>query len=114
MVVVDGQLAGQCDAWIDRYHGRSELGLWIDSRCAGRGVGTAAAALVIAELFRDPGMYRIAAPIAVGNVATVAVARRMGFRYEGTLRGYMELGQGRCDHELWALTRADWTGLTAQ
>lgn len=108
VIVADGGLAGQCDAWIDRFHGRSELGLWVDSRHHGRGVGIAAVRLVIAALFAQPGIDRISAPIASGNTATTRVAERLGFVKEGVLRSYMRIGSGRCDHELWGLTRADW------
>ncbi|MBU9766763.1 GNAT family N-acetyltransferase [Mycobacterium sp. TNTM28] len=109
VIVVEGRLAGQCDAWIDRFHGRSELGLWVDSRQHGRGVAAAAGRLIVAQLFAEPGIERIAAPIATGNTATTQVAQRVGFVREGVLRQYMAIGSGqRHDHELWSLTRDDW------
>ncbi|AKS35976.1 hypothetical protein AFA91_00555 [Mycolicibacterium goodii] len=108
MIEVDGRLAGQCDAWIDAYHGRCELGLWVDGRVGTRGVGTTAIRLMVTHLFEDRRMDRIAAPIAVGNTATLRMAQRLGFVREGVLRSYMTVGSGRCDHELWSLTSADW------
>ncbi|MUL81741.1 MULTISPECIES: GNAT family N-acetyltransferase [unclassified Mycolicibacterium] len=112
VIMVEGQLAGQCDAWIDRFHGRTELGLWVDSRLHGQGVAAAAARLVIAHLFAEPEIERIAAPIATGNTATTLVAQRLGFVCEGVLRSYMTVGSGRRDHELWSLTREDWARST--
>lgn len=108
VIVVGGQLVGQCDAWIDRFHGRSELGLWVDSQHRRSGIAAVAVRLVIDELFSDPRIERIAAPIATGNIATTTLARRLGFVREGVLRNYMEVGSGRRDHELWSLLRADW------
>jgi [ribosomal protein S5]-alanine N-acetyltransferase len=108
VIVVNEQLAGQCDAWIDRFHGRSELGLWVDSRHHGGGVAAVAVRLVIANLFGEPEIERISAPIATGNTVTSQLAQRMGFVREGVLRSYMAVGSGRLDHELWSLTRDDW------
>lgn len=108
VIEVDGRLAGQCDAWIDGYHSRSELGLWVDARVTARGVGTTAIRLMVTHLFADCGVERIAAPIATGNAVTIRMAQRLGFVREGVLRSYMTVGSGRCDHELWSLTTADW------
>ncbi|WP_233272034.1 GNAT family N-acetyltransferase [Mycolicibacterium smegmatis] len=108
VIEVDGRFAGQCDAWIDGYHGRSELGLWVDETVGTRGIGTTAIRLMVAHLFSDHGVERIAAPIAAGNTATIRLAKRLGFVREGVLRSYMTVGSGRCDHELWSLTSADW------
>ncbi|WP_236735490.1 GNAT family N-acetyltransferase [Mycolicibacterium peregrinum] len=108
VILVGGELAGQCEAWIDRFHGRSELGLWVDSRFHRHGVAVTAVNLMIGHLFGDPEIDRIAAPIAVGNAATVRVAQRLKFVREGVMRSYMRIGNGRCDHELWSLTRDGW------
>ncbi|WP_233213690.1 GNAT family N-acetyltransferase [Mycobacterium hubeiense] len=108
VIEVDGRLAGQCDAWIDLFHCRSELGLWVASRHAGDGVGTVAVQLVIAYLFEDLGVERITAPIAKGNTATARIAQRLGFVCEGVMRSYMSVGGQRRDHALWSLIRADW------
>lgn len=108
VIDVDGRLAGQCDVWLDGFHGRSELGLWVGSRHARAGVGTTAIRLAIGHLFGELGIERIAAPIAVGNSATVKLAQRLGFTREGVMRNYMRVGDGRRDHELWSLVRDDW------
>lgn len=107
VIEVDGRLAGQCDAWIDRFHARSELGLWVGSQYAGTGVGSTAAGLIIAYLFDVAGIERISAPIAAQNTATTWMAQRMGFTPEGVMRSYMRVGDGRLDHTLWSLIRED-------
>lgn len=108
VIEVNGRLAGQCDAWIDAFHARSELGLWVGSQHAGTGVGTTAARLMIACLFDVAGVERISAPIAVQNIATTRIAKRLGFTREGVMRSYMRVGRGRIDHTLWSLVRDDW------
>jgi ribosomal-protein-alanine N-acetyltransferase len=112
VIEVEGGLAGQCDAWIDSYHGRGELGLWVDGRLTTRGVGTTAIRLMVTHLFDDCGIERIAAPIAAGNTATIRLAERLGFVREGVLRSYMTVGSGRRDHELWSLLSSEWARQT--
>ncbi|MDV3125584.1 GNAT family N-acetyltransferase [Mycobacterium sp. 21AC1] len=113
VIDVDRQLAGQCDVWIDRYHGRSELGLWVAAGHSNAGVGSAAVRLVVGHLFDAMSIERVAAPIACGNDATIRIARRLGFVREGVMRSYMTVGSRRRDHELWSLTRNDWLGASA-
>lgn len=113
VIEVDGQFAGQCDAWIDRFHSRSELGLWVGSGFASVGVGTAAAQLMVANLFDVVGVERISAPIAAENAATNWMAQRLGFTREGVMRSYLAAGARRRDHILWSLIRDDWPAIAA-
>jgi RimJ/RimL family protein N-acetyltransferase len=108
VIEVDGQLAGQCDAWLEQYHGRGELGLWVHSQWAGTGAATTAVSLLIDYLFAEIGLERIVAPIACGNEAPARIAQRLGFVHEGVLRSYMNVGGTRRDHDLWSQTREDW------
>ena len=105
---VDGQLAGQCDAWLERYHQRGELGMWIHSRWSGDGVGLVAVGLLIDYLFNEVGLERVSAPIACGNVPPTRLAEHLSFVHEGVMRSYMTSGKGRCDYDLWSMTRKDW------
>ncbi|MGQ9409786.1 GNAT family N-acetyltransferase [Mycolicibacterium gilvum] len=114
VIEVDGAFAGQCDVWLDRERASAEVGLWLHSRWAGTGVATTMAELVLDLLFGQLGIERLTAPIAASNVATRQVAKRMGFQREGCMRSYMLTGQGRTDHELWALTRSDWADRRAR
>ena len=46
--------------------------------------------------------------IVPGNEASVAVARRTGFEYEGTMRAYGVWQGERCDVMLFAAVRTTW------
>ncbi|WP_319445965.1 MULTISPECIES: GNAT family protein [unclassified Mycobacterium] len=108
VVEVDGELAGQCDAWLERYHKRGEIGVWIDSRWTGQRVGTTALGLLVDYLFAEVGLERVTAPIALGNIPIVQLTKRLGFAHEGLMRSYLEVGKGRCDHDLYSQTREEW------
>lgn len=108
VVEVDGRLVGQCDAWIDGYHGRAELGLWVGSGFANRGVGAAAVRIMLAQLFENVGVQRVSAPVSPDNIAVTRMLQRLQFTREGLMRSYLETGAGRLDHVLWSLTAAEW------
>jgi RimJ/RimL family protein N-acetyltransferase len=114
VVEVNGELAGQCDAWLEPYHLRGELGMWMGSRWAGEGVGATAVGLLIDYLFAEIGLERITAPIACGNVAPACLAKQLKFVHEGVLRSYMTVGKGRSDHDLWSQTREEWLARVAR
>lgn len=105
VVEVDGRLAGQCSLEpINALASTAEMGIWIDSAWAGRGVSTVAAGLVIDHAMTELGLHRITAPICEGNIAAVWVARRLNMLREGAMAGFLDVGGARRDHHLWAIT----------
>ncbi|MGW0043544.1 GNAT family N-acetyltransferase [Rhodococcus sp. NPDC003348] len=66
----------------------AEIGFWLDPAERGRGLMTAALNLVCDFAFRSDtlALERIEWRAFVGNAASAAVARRVGFRFEGIAR----------------------------
>lgn len=64
--------------------------------------------LALERAFGALGLQRVEALILAENEASLRLARRTGFQFEGVARGYAELGGIRRDHERWSLTRAEW------
>ena len=50
------------------------------------------------------------ASTAAHNTAMRRVLEKLGFVYEGTLRGFMPADEGREDYVMYAVTRRDWEG----
>lgn len=116
VVEVDGRLVGQCSLEpIAALAGTAEMGIWIDSAWARKGVSTIAAGLVIDHAMTELRVHRITAPICVGNLAAAWAARRLHFIREGAMAGFLDVGGARRDHHLWAITadRIPPGGLTA-
>jgi [ribosomal protein S5]-alanine N-acetyltransferase len=86
------------------------LGFWIGAPYAGQGYMTEGMGLVLRHVFRVLELHRIEANIQPGNVASIALARKTGFRREGLSPRYLKVGGRWRDHERWAITVEDFRG----
>lgn len=64
----------------------TSIGYWLDGAYEGRGIMTRACHAIVTEGFRHYGLHRIEIRCATGNSRSEAIARRLGFLEEGTLR----------------------------
>ncbi len=80
------------------------VGYWVDESVGGRGVITAAVALVVDHCFRAVGLHRIEATVRPENVASLRVLAKLGFRQEGLFRRYLDVDGAWRDHLCFALT----------
>jgi ribosomal-protein-serine acetyltransferase len=95
-----------CD-WKNR---RAEIGVWIAASARGRGIASAAFALLLDWAFDEAGLERIEMTALPENVAIPHIAKKFGFTYEGTLRKRnFERGR-RVDLLIWGLLREEWAG----
>lgn len=89
--------------------GTGEIGYWLDRRARGAGLLTEAAGAVVDWGFDadGPALERTEWRAVTGNAASARVAQRLGFRYEGTLRGALSNSFGRDDAWIAGLLRGD-------
>jgi [ribosomal protein S5]-alanine N-acetyltransferase len=101
-VVVDGEVAGTADLTL---HGPTtgEIGYLVHPRLWGRGIATAAARELLRIGFTEHGRHRIFGTCDPRNVASAAVLRKVGMRYEGRMRGTALLRDGWRDSDLYAI-----------
>ncbi|GAA1185750.1 GNAT family N-acetyltransferase [Pseudonocardia alaniniphila] len=83
------------------------VGYWVDSSVAGRGVTTAAVALVVDHCFGRVGLHRLEATVRPENLASIRVLSKLGFRKEGLFRRYLDVDSAWRDHYCYALTVED-------
>jgi RimJ/RimL family protein N-acetyltransferase len=103
-----GRAVGGLGVWLrELEHGRAEIGFGVMP--AARGRGHAAAALTAATDFAwtVPGLHRVQLHIEEWNIASVRTAERAGYRREGLLRSYLEIGGRRRDMLSFAAVRPD-------
>ena len=66
--------------------GALELAYWVRADVAGQGFATEMAGAATRVCFEVLGLRRVDIQVDVGNDRSAAVARRLGFQFEGTLR----------------------------
>ena len=108
----DGGLVGEIQArspegWVP--HGVYEIGIELyELADRGRGLGTDAVATLTSHLFGEEGAIRVQASTDLDNVAMRRTLERLGFGFEGVLRGFMPTGDGALDYAMYGITREDW------
>ena len=79
---------------VDEQSGVAALGYWLAAEERGRGAASRALELLSDWSFTERGLERLELEIFDGNEASVRVAQRCGFQFEGLLRS-RELHRGR-------------------
>lgn len=109
MVEADGRIAGTVSAReLSRVQGRIQVGYMLAEEYLGRGIGTRAVTLLLERLFTLPALHRVWLTTTAENLASQALARKLGFVLEGVLREHCVVQGRRMDQQLWGLLRPAW------
>jgi ribosomal-protein-serine acetyltransferase len=101
-----GRLLGGCGVnQINSMNRLANLGYWVRTSAAGRGVAPAAVRQVAAYAFRETDLIRLEIVVAVGNTRSQRVAEKVGAVREGVLRSRVLLPSGPSDAVMYSLVR---------
>jgi [ribosomal protein S5]-alanine N-acetyltransferase len=91
----------------NKYHRRADIGYWLMPAFMGQGIMTEALRPVLDYAFREMTIHRIEAEIEPANTASIAIALKLGFCYEGTKR-QVEIKHGNfTDLSIYSLLSTD-------
>ncbi len=91
--------------WINH---KTELGYWIAEKMQGRGIISSCVKELVRFSFKKLKLNRVQIKVAVGNEKSGAVAKRLGFRFEGIEREG-ELHKNKyLDLQIYSMLKADW------
>ncbi|WP_202551642.1 GNAT family N-acetyltransferase [Streptomyces sp. SID8352] len=78
----------------------AHLGYWVDGRCVGRGLATAAVRAACRAADERLGLHRVEAGTVIANHASRRVLAKCGFSVIGTAREYLHIDGEWRDHVL--------------
>jgi ribosomal-protein-serine acetyltransferase len=106
---VGPEFAGAIGMRINTESQSAELGYWLTEAFEGRGLMTKACRLFINHAFGELGLHRVTIQAGTENVRSRAVAERLGFTLEGTLRDAGRVGGGHyVDLAVYGLLENEW------
>jgi [ribosomal protein S5]-alanine N-acetyltransferase len=103
----DAHAIGTVAAREKRQGGVSEIGYSLARACWGDGLASEAVSTVIDHLFAE-GQRRVFADADPENAASNRLLERLGFTFEGRLRGEWETHLGVRDSFIWGMLRGEW------
>jgi ribosomal-protein-serine acetyltransferase len=104
----DTAFAGVMGLRINGMHGSADVGYWVATAYAGRGLVTRSVAALVDLAFGPLGLHRVELRAATANDRSRAVAQRLGLVHEGTLREAELLARGHVDLEVYSVLAAEW------
>jgi ribosomal-protein-serine acetyltransferase len=83
------------------------IGYWLSKFFLGKGIMTMSVKSIVKIGFQVYGLNRIEITCATGNIKSQAIPERLGFKFEGVLRGREYLGGKYLDHAMYSLLEAE-------
>lgn len=104
----DGKFCGEINHLnIDWSNHSTVLSYWLDEAHQGRGIMTAACRAFIAHAFQTLNLNRVTIECAAENARSRRVPERLGFKFEGIIRGAEWLHDHFADHAIYGLLKGD-------
>ncbi|WP_210495775.1 GNAT family N-acetyltransferase [Microvirga antarctica] len=91
------------------YFQSAYLGYYAMADATGGGRMSEAVRMAVTIAFGRLGLHRLEANIQPGNMRSLALVQRLGFRREGYSPHYLNIGGAWRDHERWAILSEMWS-----
>lgn len=108
VIRVDSTIVGAVTVRIEPFNKVATFGYWVTGEMEGRGLVTRSVAELLDVIFTEYDIARAVIDTAAANKRSRAVAERLGFTLEGTLRQAQQFGEERRDLVVYGLLREEW------
>ncbi|MBJ8075282.1 GNAT family N-acetyltransferase [Bacillus cereus group sp. N12] len=103
-----GNLVGEIGYYgINPLHKCASIGYWLGKEFQGKGLVTKACKVLLEYAFRELNLNRIEIRVASENYKSKAIAKRLGFTYEGCIRQNMWLYDHYVDHIVFGILKEE-------
>jgi ribosomal-protein-serine acetyltransferase len=103
-----GEFAGTVGFGSHNRNNGAEIGYWLRQDLQGRGIMTRSVEAVITMLIVDVGIHRVTIRAATSNLPSRGIPERLGFHYEGTMRGASYVNNEYMDLEIYSMIDHEW------
>src|SRR5690606_15706889 len=93
---------------IDRANRGGMIGYWLSQEFTGRGIMTGSVRQLLEVGFRDCSLNRVEIACATGNLKSRAIPERLGFKFEGVLRGRELVAGTYVDHAIYSMLACEY------
>ncbi len=109
VVFYDGDFAGLVGVKdTDRLNQKTEIGYWLIEKMTGKGIVSRSVKILADYLLNNEQINRIQIKCGVGNHASAAIPKRLGFQFEGVERDGERHNERFIDLEVYSLLRKDY------
>ena len=111
-IYYNGKLVGMIALLINKRDNlrRGEIGYWLDKEYLGKGVITKCATKMLEIGFNRYNLVKIIIRCAPDNKNSCNIAKRLGFKFEGTLRKEARVGEKIVDLNIFSLLKEEYEG----
>jgi ribosomal-protein-serine acetyltransferase len=108
-IIEDGAIVGVVGFHsVDWNHRSTSIGYWLAEDRQGRGTMTEAVRALTAHAFDVWRLNRVEIRVAVGNLRSAAIPRRLGFTADGVLREAERHGGSYKDNAVYSMLASEW------
>jgi ribosomal-protein-serine acetyltransferase len=108
-IIFDGSIAGVAGFYsVDWTNGATSIGYWLAEHHQGRGTMSRAVRVLLDYAFSVWKVNRVEIRTAPDNERSRALAERLGFREEGTLRQAERVGERLLDNVVYSMLASEW------
>ena len=103
-----GELSGTVGFGTPNSDNGIEIGHWLRQDLQGRGIVTRSVEKIIDMLIHEMGFHRVVIRAATSNLTSRGIPERLGFKYEGTIRGGSFVNNEYMDLESYSILDHEW------